>query len=284
MVDVKISLIAGDDVIEITNGSDYVLTNEVLGFGVPPTQVRIEPSAADGGIFRYSKRGVRELDMPIVVFGETRLEVEQRLRRLSNLMRHTPFTIKATYASGEEWDLKGIYVGGAETQYGNDAGQHFCRWVIQVQCPNPFWVRTTSESYAVGATGIGRGLIPWLAELRVSSSQAAGEISIENPGDVDAYPVWTFRGPFDSVTVANGDNTQSFVLNATLVQGEFIIIDTFAATVIDHNGTNRYGDLGPSPKLFTIPAENSEVFVEATNADVNTLVSMNFQPRKEVVH
>lgn len=284
MVDIQISIIGSDDEILLDHGGDYILATGAMGFGIPATEVRIEPSASDGGVFRYSRRSTRELDLPIVVFGHDRDNVEFNLRRLSSIMRETPFKIRATYDTGEQWDLEGIYVGGGETQYGEDAGKTYCRWVVQVQCPQPFWVSTQSISYTVGSGDTGRSIIPWLAELRVSSSQAIGAINVENPGDVESYPVWTLTGPFDQATISNGDGTKSFVYNEPVAAGTTVIVDTRSATVKNTAGTNLYSKLGTSPKLFAIPAGTSQASIAATNTTSATSISLSFQPRKEIVH
>ena len=284
MVDIQISLIGNDDEILLDHGGDYILTTGTIGFGIPPTEVRIEPSASDGGVFRFSRRDVRELDLPIVIFGHDRDNVEFNLRRLSAILRETPFKVRATYDTGEKWDLEGIYIGGGETQYGSDAGKEYCRWVVQVQCPQPFWVSTSSISYTVGSGDAGRSLIPWLAEMRVSSSQAIGAINVENPGDVDSYPVWTLNGPFDQATITNADGTQAFVYNAVVAAGAKIIVDTRDGTVKNGSNANMYQYLGTSPKLFSIPTGTSQVTVAATNTTSATSISLSFQPRKEIVH
>lgn len=284
MVDIQITLIGQDDQILLDHGGDFILTTGTIGFGLTPTEVRIEPSASDGGIFRFSRRNTRELDLPIVIFGDDRDTVEANLRRLSKILRETPFKIRATYDTGEEWDLEGIYVGGGETQYGSDAGKEYCRWVVQVQCPQPFWVSSSSISYAVGSGDAGRSLIPWLAEMRVSSSQAIGAISIENPGDVDSYPVWTLKGPFDQATITNADGSLEYVYDSPVALGETITVDTRTGTVTNIAGANMYSNLGPSPKLFAIPAGTSQATITATNTTSNTFISLSFQPRKEIVH
>ena len=121
MVNVNYSLVGanGD---EITfDYSEFILNQNFVGFGIPPAQVRIENSAGDGGVFRHSKRGVRDVDLPITVLGTDRNDVQTKLRRLSRLLQDTsgPTKIKATYSSGESLTLDAHYVGGAESQWGN---------------------------------------------------------------------------------------------------------------------------------------------------------------------
>jgi hypothetical protein len=287
MSDVTLSMIGsnGDEIV-FSNEGDYVLTVGLSGLGVPSTNVRIDESASDGGVWRFSKRGIREMDLPVVVFGTSEIDVEQKLRRLTNLLRDIDggTVLRATYSTGEVWNLvDGHYSGGAETVKGEDSGISWTRIVLTMQFANPFWVRQQAESLSVAvATGDGT-IIPHLAELRIIGSQAIGEVQIENDGDVDAFPVWIISGPADSVQITSQSN-QSFIYDAVISTGEVITINTENATVVDATGANMYANLGVSPKLFTLPPGNSIVDIVAVGADADTLISLYYQPRKEVVH
>ncbi|BAU99612.1 phage tail domain-containing protein [Aurantimicrobium minutum] len=287
MVNVTLSLVgANGDEIVFTDAGDYVLTTGLSGMGIPSTSVRIDDSASDGGVWRFSKRGIREMDLPVVVFGTDRVTVESNLRRLSNLLHDKSggTVLRASYSTGEVWELtQGHYVAGAETTKGEDANVAWSRWVLSMQFANPFWIRQQAESFSVAVPGTGRSLIPDLAELRVTGSQAIGEIEIENLGDVEAYPVWSFQGPADAVSVTS-QNGLSFEYAAPIATGSTITVNTAAGTVVDEDGVNQYANLAVAPKLFTLPAGNSSVTVEAVGADANTLISLYYQPRKEVVH
>lgn len=287
MVNVIFSLVGsnGDEIV-FDNDSNYLLTEGLTGIGIPATSVGFKESASDGALWNSSKRGIREVDLPLVILGETRDEVEINLRRLSNLLqdRRGGTILRASYSGGEVWELQdGHYTGGAETVRGSGSTSHWQRWGITMQFGNPFWVRQEPESISVGSSGSSRSLIPNLAEMRVTGSQVTGNIPIENVGDVDAYPVWKFFGPFDSVQITSQDGL-SFKYTGTITAGQSITVDTEKGTVVNQAGVNKYANLSPSPKLFTIPPGASEVGVVAIGSDANTIISLYYQPRKEVVH
>jgi phage-related protein len=286
LVSVAIAIQGGNgDKISLEPTSDFVLTSGVSGFGIPPTEVRIDQSAADGGVWRRTRRGIRVLDLPIVIFGTDRTDVEDKLRRLARLLQDVngPTSVIAEYDSGESWALAGHYVGGAETQFGSDANNYFCRWVITLNCPEPYWIRSESESYTVNAGVTGRSIIPDLAELRLTSGQALGVLSVENAGDVPAYPTWVIKGPADSVVITNADGI-GFTYTEAIALGVTITIDAFAGTVKNQLGANLYSALSTSPKMFSIPTGTSTVSINAINATSATSIQLFFQPRKEVVH
>ena len=284
MVNVNYSLVGanGD---EITfDYSTYVLNPNFVGFGIPPAQVRIENSAADGGVFRHSKRGVRDVDLPITVLGTSRNDVQTKLRRLSRLLQDTSGStqIKATYSSGETLTLNAHYVGGAESQWGTDAGLVWNKWVLSFQCPNPFWQSDALEEFSVTTGNTGRGLLPELTKLKVASSQVFGVITVDNQGDVPAYPVWYVRGPIEDVIISNGEQSFSFV--DPVLPGETITVNTATGEVTDDLGTNRYSILGPAPKLFRIEPGVSSISVDGVAATTAAEVRLDYSPLYEVVH
>lgn len=284
MVNVNYSLQGSNGDTIAFDFENYVLNPDFSGFGIPTPQVRIEPSAGDGGVWRHSKRGIREVDMAITILGPSRVEVQQKMRRLSRLLQDTsgPTTILATYSSGEVLRLEAHYVGGAESQWGSDAGLIWNRWVLSFRAPNPYWQSQDLEEFSVTTGNTGRGLLPQLSKLKLTSSQVFGVITVNNQGDVPAFPVWYVRGPISDVVISNG--TQSFSFIETVADGETITVNTETGEVTDDLGTNRYSILGPAPKLFRIEPGVSAVTVNGVAATAAAQVRLSYSPRYEVVH
>ena len=132
MVNVNYSLVGANGDTITFDYSNFILNPDFMGFGIPPAQVRIEPSAGDGGVFRHSKRGVRDIDMQVTIVGTDNAAVQTKLRQMSRVLQDTtgPTTLRATYTTGEVLFLKVHYVGGAESRWGW-AG--WCTW----RCPSP---------------------------------------------------------------------------------------------------------------------------------------------------
>lgn len=284
MVNVNYSLVGSNgDTIEF-DYSNYVLNPDFTGFGIPTAEVRIEASAGDGGVFRHSKRGVRSVDMAVTVLGTDRADVQSKLRRLSRLLQDAsgPTRIVANYSDNTSVFLEGYYVGGAESQWGTDAGLIWNRWALSFQCPFPYWESGTTEEFTVTTGNTGRGLLPQLTKLKVTSSQVFGVITVDNAGDVPAYPTWYLRGPLTDVVVTNG--IQSFALTVPILEGETITINTETGTVVDDSGVNRYADLAPAPKLFRIPPGVSSVSINALAGSTSAEARLEYSPLYEVVH
>lgn len=284
MVSVNYSLLGanGDEI--VFDYTSYVLNPDFIGFGIPPAQVRIENSAGDGGVFRHAKRGVRNIDLPITVLGTDREDVQSKLRRLAKLTQNVygPLTLKANYSDGEVLTMDTYYVGGGQSQWGSNAGNVWNRWVLSLQAPQPYWQSSNVEQFSITRGNTGRGLLPQLTKLRISSSQALGTVLIDNSGDVPAYPTYKVTGPISDFAVTS--NGFSFGFSEDLEAGEIIYIDTETGEVYDQAGVNRYDILLPAPKLFRIPVGESTITISGTDVTDDTQVDVYYALRYEVVH
>lgn len=276
------------DVIVFDN-NEYVLTPTLNGFGIPPTSVRIDESARDGGVFRNSRKAVRNIDMPVVVLGSTYTDVEAKLRRLSRLVQDTlgPTTLTAFRENelGEPANLtlELHYVGGAELSFGESSGgREWAKLLLSFQAPQPYWESAVSESFTVSTGETGRGLLPQLTKLKLSSSQALGVIEVNNTSDVPVFPVYQIQGPVTNLRVTNG--IDAWEIDGVLVEGDLLVVDTEAGTVTGIGGVNKYALLKPAPKLFPYQPGESIINVEGIDANVNTLITSSYNLRFEVVH
>jgi hypothetical protein len=255
-----------------------------MGFNMAPAQVRIEPSAGDGGVFRHSKKGVRNLDMAVTTIGTDRADVQTKLRRLSRILQDVqgPVTLQAVYSNGDQLQMQVYYVGGAEGQWGASAGMTWNKWTLSFQAPIPFWERATEVSFIIGEEPTGRGLLPKLTKLRVSSGEVLGVIEVNNQGDVPSSPKWRILGPVTNLSISNG--TQEFTIPGTVESGDLVIIETATGRVYNEAGDNLYGILGPAPKFFVLPPGESEITVLGDDTTDGTRVGFFYRPRFEVVH
>jgi len=263
---------------------EFVLNPSLTGFGIPPTSVRIDESARDGGTYRYSRRAVRNIDMPVTVLGASATAVESSLRRLAKLTQDTlgPTVLTALRDDGD-LTMELYYVGGAELEYGGEAGGvQFARLLLSFQAPNPFWQSADTESFTVTTGDTGRGLLPELTKLRVASSQAIGLINVSNTSDVPVFPTFMVVGPVDGLSVTLNGEGWSFTEN--VATGDIYEIDHEAATVTGIGGVNRYDILDTAPKFFSFPPGNSSVLVIGTNATTDTTITCNYNLAFEVVH
>lgn len=281
--------------------AEHVLTTKFLklagrkGFGIAPTKLVMREGAAQGSRHRRTKRLSRTIDFPIAIFGEDREEVEDRFRQLARLIQddESDPRLVATYPNGDRLYAEIHFSGGGDPVYGGDEtrGREFVKVQMTFVAPSPYWTVEDSVEYPFNFN-VDVSTDNWvedMAEMPLISSQTAGSVTIENPGDVKVFPVWTLQGPMDNFAASY--NGEGFVYEDPIPLGHTVVINTLTKTVTEvlpvpvfPDDGNRYGSLGTAPKLFAIAKGASTVSIEAQNTTPNvTLVSMYFNPQRELV-
>jgi len=127
-----------------------------------------------------------------------------------------------------------------------------------------------------------RGLLPDLSQLKVSPSQITGDVVLENDGDAHAFPVWEVRAPASRFRAVSPDGA---VLEWTgaLAAGQTLTIDTEKGTVVDNTGANRYAELSPAPRMWTIPPGITSAAVEVSDSTSASRVTVRWRPRRWVM-
>jgi hypothetical protein len=225
----------------------------------------------------------------VVVLGSDRADVETKLRALSRLVQDQlgPTILTAIRVDEDENPdnlfLELHYVGGAELTYGDTSGgKTWAKLVLSFQAPQPYWESATAESFTVSSGQTGRGLLPQLTKLKLSSSQALGVINVDNTSDVPVFPRYEISGPVTNLRVSNG--VDAWEIDGVIVEGDILVVDTEAGTVTGIGGANRYALLKPAPKLFPFQPGLSTINVEGIDANINTLITCSYNLRFEVVH
>jgi hypothetical protein len=282
MADLTLSLTGANGDSITFDSSTYILATGLKGLGIPATKLRIQEAATDGGIFRHTKRGIREIDLPIVTVGTDRADTETKLRRLANILQNTSGATRltATYANGDVFYLDGYYAGGAETVFGQDSGSTYASWMVVFQSPNPFWASLIPQQFTVTGGSTGRGLLPQLSKMKVSSAQQLGTVTLTNTGDVPCAPIWTVYGPIDNLSITV--NGVGFAYVPSITAGQIITFNNGAVT--DSAGNNLYANLASAPKFFTLPPGTTSISVAGINTTAATKVVCQYFPNREVIH
>jgi len=186
-----------------------------------------------GAIHQHTVIEPRTIDFPVVIHGENRLDVRRKIRELTQKLANRPLTLISIHPEDGARMIDCRFEGmeGAETE----TASHWQRRVLSFRCFDPFW-----HGDWISATG-------------------SSEIQIENPGDVEAWPIIKIYGPATNplVELVKEDVLEQIRLwGFTINEGRYIVIDTrpTARTVMLDDGQSlyQYVDFSIS-KLFSIP-------------------------------
>lgn len=277
------------------NGDALTLTDRPNGFhvrggakglDVPPVEVQTSDSAADGTRVRAVRWLPREVEWTQVIHASTEAVKRQRVARLVEILntkRYGPAQLVVGSPDGSARAVAAHYAGGAEGENGHGIGTPLYQvWPLKLLCPDPLF--SSLEPVVIDPWRLAAAPKPFLSStspffpIRFASSQIIGQLEILNPGDEDAFALWNILGPGGPITIGNAAG-RAFVFDTVLESGDVRTVDTGAKLVLDGDGENAWPDLGPAPKLWTIPPGKSVASVELLDATMASRIALQFFPR-----
>jgi hypothetical protein len=238
----------------------------LTGFGLPPVDVQWIEGAGNGARFRSKRHLKRTIDLPLLVDGNDRAGLKDLMDRLGTMLLGE-CTLRWIEDDGTSWTTQVHRTGGGDYVYGDDTtGERDLFTVVSLTAGDPFWTSSEAQDKVVSNAGIGNGLLPNLVQMKLAASQAIGEVELENPGNVPAYPVWEITGPGENF-LAIAPTGETFAWNGTLLAGEKLFVDTRTGRVYDDTGANRYAEVGPAPRFWTIPPGRSTAVASLEGAE-----------------
>jgi phage-related protein len=255
---------------------------EMAGRFMPPVSfIEDDIPAQDGARLRAVRVRPREVTVPVAVVGADQTEVRTTLRTLMRTLnpKRGDGRLRVTGPDGTVRDLTCRYSQGLEI---SEQFEKFVGWqraVLVLRAVDPYWYDTaaTSTTYTVETPEPFFPIFP----LKLNSDTVLGTQTVDNTGDVEAFPVWTVHGPCTSITLANSTTGQTIDLPITLTSTQVVTIDTrpFRKTVRRDDGTNLYGSLSTSSALWVLPTGLSTITVELPGATVDSYVTLTYSRR-----
>ena len=254
------------------------------GRGLPPVRplVTSQPNRS-GAVYSGALHGVRRISIPFEIFadaypGESELRTSVRAwaRRLSTLT--APGKLRWTSELGDQREIVAWYVGGLElVEPGNAMHQAA---TLEFDCPDPYPVDTT-DSVQTASTGSSSGMFfPVGPALFLAASEIAAELTIDNTGDLECWPVISVTGPATSATVRNLTSGQVLALSGAIGGGEVVTLDARpgARTVLRQDGASLYSSM-TSRQWWPLAKGQNRVRLEATGTTAASQLSVRWRRR-----
>lgn len=272
----------------VLDGSSGIQARVAMrGTGLPPVALQWFEGAGDGATYRSARVLPRTLDMPLKVTGVDRADVWGHYSLLARVLapENGPATLSVDLG-GVGWFTEVYRSGGGDLDWEKDTdGATQAMTVVTLVAGDPYWRRVNEESRVIVPGGLGRGLLSGvgaLSGLEVSTTTGLGVTSLDNTGDVEAFPVWRITAPFTDFTLTNALG-EVLKWNGPKASG-WIEVNTRLGTVVDEAGANQYAALDPTPRFWSIKPGATEVTVEVTDAVGGaTSISVFWRPRKWMV-
>jgi hypothetical protein len=287
---------AGASVDLTDSDGGYVSTTGRTGFGPVDAQI-VSDTMWDGSVLvRTHRQQPRLMTIPLYVMGSDAETYRQRLGALRATLRHpadpatglpVPGRITVSLPDASQRSIAAFYQGGAnpaEDQV-DDVAAGWCALPnLQFYAPVPtFEGATVSRTWQLAPASAG---VPPLPPVLLGSGAVIGASTVTNPGDTDAYPIWTITGP-GTVTVTNSDTGQSYSFTQAISAGTVVTVDcrpvelapSTGLTATDGSGTDWWPHLADYPNFWTLPPGNTNLAITVTGATAASRVTVKFAPR-----
>lgn len=249
----------------------------ITGRGLPPSSfndmvVPLQP----GSMFRSVRDEARQVVVPIVIEGTSTIDYREQLRALAASLHpsESPGTLRVATVDGQTRDLACWYLDGFGWI------EEYPTWAIPslaFRAADPYWY-DANDTQADFTPDTPAPFFPFFP-LRLSSAEIFASVSIDNPGEVDVWPVWTITGPGSLVTLINHTTDKTLSLQADLEDGETVTIDTRRGqkSVVKDDGSNLFGQLVTGSVMWPLPPGPSTVDILLTDAEAESEASVRFR-------
>ncbi len=275
-------------------GTDWYLTDTspergyftlfgVSGWGATTYEYSVDPVPRGGESVRYIRSMPARITWPMHVWGETHLAFIEKLREIkrpitSTAHRRAPGVLTVYRPDGSGRSIEVYYEDGFRGEGGTEDWLS-ANPVITFYAPDGYWRDiepvTILRQYSPGVNFLN----PFPS---ISSGQVLGDTTLDNVGDVDAWPEWRITGPMASLTATNNTTGQSFVMTYSLGAGDDVTITTQQPSVRGPASENLVNTLDwPDAYLWPlVPGENDVTFTVGGSGS-GTQIELTYYPRYE---
>lgn len=251
----------------------------------PPVKFEEESVPGQAGSrLRDVHHGPRDYTMPLRIDGVDAADLRTKIRELTLAMDPTrgPGRIRVQSPIGDTRELNCRYAAGLELDetLGDTSTDVYQYAPTVFRAFDPYWYATSdvSQLFTAGAPATFFPFFP----LRLVSSEVFADATVNNGGDVEAWPVWTITGPGSALVLRNLTTGKLLSLSTWLsAGGETLTIDTRPGikTVTGDDGTNLFTTLTADSSLFPLARGDNLIRAELIGSNAASSVQLAFKPR-----
>ena len=263
-------------------GNGIRVLKGITGLNAPPfVLLTSDTPLLDGEQLDDVYAATRDIVMPLLITGRTEAEFRERARTLiaDVFPLHGECTLEVAQPDGQRRRVRVIYTGGLEgAEAINDAGVRWWKTGIRLTALNPWWMGDPITREWKNTPPV--NFLP-ITPRRVSLSSVIGDTVLNNPGDVETYPVWTLTAPADGVTLTRPDTGEFLGISHTLPANTTLTIVTNPRQVDLRLSTDEtyWKYLTNGSSLFQLPAGNAPLSLQVIGGGAGTVLGLSYTPR-----
>jgi len=206
--------------------------------------------------------------------------LRQRIRELGTALnpKDGEGVLKVYTSDGLTRSIRCIPEPGLTTDPATDGFQYQQRLALVFRAFDPYWYEDTPVVRPFAATSTTTAFFP-IFPVRLGASNIFSITTENNTGDVEAWPIWTIKGPGEGLTLKNETTQESLVLDYDLTTGAQVEIDTRPGikSVLAERTISVFGSASGS--LWSLAKGDNQISVLLTNTTSATEVTLSYQRR-----
>ncbi|WP_249401673.1 phage tail domain-containing protein [Streptomyces sp. YIM 121038] len=266
------------------------------GLDAPPFGLFSDDSPGlDGSIFRSARASAREVMIPVYLHGIDRPTINALKRRLFKELnpKAGPCVLRFTEGDNSTRLLTAYYKGGMEGAEGDSSGFTWSKYGLTFVAMDPWYYdeREISKRFLFGE---GDPLLsptkPFFPMRIADGVLGDGYYFVDNPGDIEAWPIWRLKGPIKSFKLSTESAPgEVSAIKATapadgsdiVPSGRTLTIDTRPGrkTVADDRGVNYWAKLDTNPTFWPLESGGNAPQLSVVTGSGKASVTLNFTPR-----
>jgi Phage tail protein len=245
---------------------------------MPPVTIRtLRVPMAQGGRFQSARHEERLATIPVVLPGpqDGRDELRRWARALDPVKGEGTLTVVQGPHAGRQ--LVCTYETGLETF--TEEYPFLGLTTLGFRAAEPYWQDATEWSVNADTGSVVRHWFPFLP-LILSPSDVFAEVTINNTGDANAWPIVTVTGPGEELSIENETTGLRWEFETPIGAGSTLIVDHRPGHKAARlNNVNAFGQLTDDSTLWPIVAGPNRISIGFANATVATGVRFAWRNR-----
>lgn len=264
--------------------------------GAVPIAVTTDDDPGGGVTVRAEQPQARIMTLPLRIDGPDPdshlIRFRQLIRSFTMTRRLGPGTLILKRPDGTLRQIPARYYAGLDPAPGGLSGWLYSDLPLQLLAPDPYWtdpnpIPITIEFQSGAAADFQN---PYFT---LSASSVVGDpVTVNNPGDAEAWPTWTITGPASLITATNNttgkvwtiDPNAAGIAHGNLLAGETVTVTTRPQKVRGPDGTTPWtGALGfpDNADLWPLEPGDNSITVALAGAAAGSDVVGSFTTRWE---
>ncbi|MGE3267148.1 MAG: hypothetical protein AB7P40_00275 [Chloroflexota bacterium] len=274
----------------LDDGETIRYTRGSVGLGLPPLDiVRSEVPYQPGSRVRRVRTTERELTLPFLLQADAYADLRTQKQVMQRYLWSSDAEgddvrygyLRFTLVTGDTRQIRALYLEGLE----GDTSQQYVTWediALTFLCPDGWFedISDTVVTFTKGAAAVTWFGRPWFP-FTLLGSTLIDSVSVDNTGDLEAWPIWTLTGPANSPVFRNLTTGAILSIPYNVPAGGTLTIDTRPGyrRVVDQTGNSRYGVIPAGSTLWSLARGLNQISVSAGSTTTATALTMNYRRR-----